>query len=139
MGKPPLPTLASFLIADSVFQQKGGKWCVIGIFDRIYARSFPAMHHSLGIFLELRDVPAGEHEVRIALFDAEHNPLAGGPRATVNAQGRLDSLPLGFQTFNLPIPREGAYFVEVLFDGDTVAKDIRIMATRIPEKPTTEI
>jgi hypothetical protein len=138
MDKRPLPTLASFLIADSVFQQKSGKWCVIGVFDRIFARSFPAVHHSLGLFLELRDVPKGEHEVRIVIYDSERKQLAAGPQFKMNAQGRLDSLHVGFQTYNLPIPREGAYFVEVLFDGDTIASDIRINATKIPDQPPQE-
>ena len=111
---------------------------MIGVLDRIYARTFPAVHHSLGLFLELRDVPMGEHEVRIVIYDSERKRLAAGPQFKMNAHGRLDALHVGFQTYNLPIPREGAYFIEVLFDEEPIANDLRIMAAKVPDQPPQE-
>jgi hypothetical protein len=126
-----LPSVRSFLIADSVFRQDNGKWCVIGIFDRIMVRSFPAWHHALGVFLELGDVPVGKHVVNIALIDSEDRQLAMSPPLTIEVKDRLANIGVGFQTYGLQIPQAGTYFVSILFNNERLDADIRLQAIQI--------
>lgn len=74
-SKPPLPSVKNFIIADQVFRQEGGKWCMIGIFDTIVCPRLPTLHQSLGLYLTVADAE-GEYEVRVELEDAEGRCLA---------------------------------------------------------------
>ena len=131
---PSLPTVKSFLIADSVFQQVGGKWCIVGVFDRIWGAKFPATHPSLGIYLELEDVPEGKHEIFMTFSDSENRQLAVSPKIHLTARNRLAKAGVGVQTHNLTIPAAGTYFIEIVFDGQSLPHDIRLEAGVIPKK-----
>jgi len=129
-----LPDVLSFLIADSVFQQRSGKWCVIGIFDRIRAPAFPVLHHSLGLFLQLAEVTPGEHELRMVLRDSGGGQIAASPPMCLSVREQHDPVNriyIGMQTHNLMIPHEGTYFIEVLFDGSPLPADIRLTAEKV--------
>ena len=128
-----LPSVKSFVIADTVFQQIGGKWCIVGVFDRIFGAKFPAMHPSLGIYLELEDVPEGTHEIFMTFSNSEKKQLAVSPKILLTARNRLAKAGVGVQTHNLMIPAPGTYFIEIVFDGQPLAHDIRLEAA--PTRP----
>lgn len=129
-----LPTVQSFLLADSVFQQKTGKWCVIGIFDRILGKSFPLLHHSLGLYLEVSGIPAGEHTLHMVLLNSEQKALAISPKVRVRCKHRMvtKKLGIGMQTNHLLVPEPGVYFIKVMFDNEPLVSDIRLEAQKIP-------
>ena len=128
-----LPTVKSFVIADSVFQQVGGKWCIVGVFDRIWGGKFPAMHPSLGIYVELEDVPEGKHEIFMTFSNSEKKQLAVSPKIHLTARNRLAKAGVGVQTHNLMIPTAGTYFIEIVFNGRPLAHDIRLEAALVPK------
>jgi len=127
MPRTVLPVTKSLLIADSVFRQASGKWCIIGVFDRIIARSFPVLHPSLGLFLQISDVLPGEHQISMAFKDSQENTIAVSPEVRLVVKDRLARIGIGLQTHNLLIPREDTYFIEVLFD-DSHLEEIRLQA-----------
>lgn len=134
MSDGQLLAVESRLIADSVFQQMSGKWCVVGIFDAIVAPSFPVLHHSLGLFLQLSGIAElGAHELFMIFMDSRRRQLAVSPKVTLDIKSldRVATLDVGMQTNNLLIPSEGTYFIEVYFDGQPIPGDIRLEAQRI--------
>lgn len=129
---PPLPHVHSFLLADQVFQQTTGKWCVIGEFNRILAKQYPTLLHSLGLFVKLTDAE-GEYEVRAEFRDSKDRVLAifGGLHLAVPS--RLASAPIGIQTHNLAIPSPGVYFIRLYFNGQEAQSDIKFEASLFEE------
>ncbi len=128
-----VPSIRSFLIADQVFQQSSGKWCVIGIFGTVGAPRFPAVHYSLGLYVELSDAE-GEYDVRVEFQDAQGRCLSqfGGIRLT--AKTRLASGALGIQTYNLALPSPGTYFFKLFFNDQLAVGDIKIEAALVERK-----
>jgi len=121
------PVIKSFLIADSVFQSSDGKWCIIGIFDRIFAPSFPALHYSLGVFIRLADAE-GDYKVDVEFYDSSNRCLAKMTPLQLQVSDRTSEFGFGIQTYGLPIPGPGIYFLKVLFNGEPAVGDIRLEA-----------
>ncbi len=117
---PRLPRIQAVLIADQVLQEKGSnKWSVIGVFDRIYAHSFPVLHHTMGIYVRLTDAEGG-YDVKLELQDALDRTIAvfGGIRLQV-----LDpkySVDFGVQTRNLILTGPGKHLIRVYLNADLV-------------------
>jgi hypothetical protein len=134
----PPPEIKSFLIADSVFQQANGKWCIIGVFSRIHCFSFPAMHPSLGLFLQMTEVRAGPHTLQVAFVDSQERVLARLPAARLDVKEFQPSQPIaiGVQTSNLLIPAAGVYNFRATFDNQDVVSPMTIEALLL-EAPET--
>jgi hypothetical protein len=121
----------SFLIADLVFRQDNGKYCIIGIFDHISSRRFPVTHPSLGLFLTVADA-LGEYKVRVEFQDENGVCLERLQNLTMTSTDRHAEGAIGLQGKNLLIPRPGTYFLKVFFNEEEIAADIRLLAQEIP-------
>lgn len=121
------PSIKNALVADQVFRQEGGKWCVIGVFDTIWANRFPVVHPSLGIFVRVSDAE-GTYALRVELQDSTGKCIAAVGEVALKVDHRLAEADLGIQTHNLPIPAAGTYFLRFLFNGVAVPADVRLNA-----------
>jgi len=122
------PKVKSFVIADQVFQQQSGKWCIIGVFDRIFSARFPARHPSLGLYLKLADAE-GKYNVRMELQDATGRVVGRMAGLELTVQSRVAEPEVGLQTYNLILPKEGTYFIKLFFN-DEPAQDIKLIASQ---------
>lgn len=129
----PLPRVRSFLLADLVFRQDTGKWCLVGVFDKIRSAAYPVMHPSLGLYLQLSDAQ-GEYEVAVEFQDAQGARLGRFEGLRLRVPDRLSIAEIGVQTQQLPIPAPGTYFLKLFFDGRPADADIRLTA-EIPSRP----
>jgi len=100
-----------------------GRLCVLGAFDTIFARTFPATHPQCAIALRLRfnQIEVGDHSVRLHLVNADGQlilPSLDG-KMTVALNPGFDSasmnLILGIQSLQLPSP--GDYAANLAVDG----------------------
>jgi len=132
-GGPPLPHLRDFLIADQVFQQSGGKWCIIGVFDRVSAHRFPAVHHSLGLYLRLSDA-RGDYDVRVEMEDSSGRRLAKIEGIKLSTKDPLAEVGFGIQAHGLPLPAPGTYYFKLFFNDQVFAEDIKLTAVEVPER-----
>lgn len=128
----PSPVIKSFLIADHVFRQEGGKWCIIGVFDRIFAPRFPCLHPSLGLFV-LASEAVGRLDVRLELRDHKDRVLSTLQGQTIEIGSPLDVVSFGIQTAGLPIPAAGRYFFKLYFNGRPAVSDIHFDAVALSE------
>lgn len=124
---PSLPHISSFLIADQVFQQMGGKWCAIGVFDRMSAAQFPAIHASLGLFFVLSDA-SGAYDLRVEFRNDKDQVLGAFGGVKIEVPGRLARVYVGLQTANLFVPAPGRYFFKLFFNGEQALEDIPVEA-----------
>jgi hypothetical protein len=119
-SKPPKPSFSSFLIADTVIQEKvTEKWSVIGIFDRIHTNHFPFNFPKLGLFICITDA-AGKYKIRVEFLDDNDNKLAQFEEIQLEVTDRLSSVGFGIQTRNLPIPKPGKYNFDLYFNDDYI-------------------
>ena len=55
------------ILCDYAFLDAGGKMCIIGIFERIYAQTVPAIHPQAVIVAKLRGAPGEEVQLRVEI------------------------------------------------------------------------
>jgi hypothetical protein len=119
VAAPPL--VQSFLIADSVIQDRAtGKWSVIGVFDRLFAPSFPCVHPSLAVYIKLSDA-FGRYEVRIEFRDAQDRCVSAFQGVNVDVKERPQTIDFGVLTRLLPLEKPGRYQFQLYLNGEYAA------------------
>ncbi|MDA0837814.1 MAG: hypothetical protein O3B01_13590 [Planctomycetota bacterium] len=126
---PVTPKLKSYLIADMVFRQDNGKWCVIGVFDKILAPKYPVIHGTLGLFMQVTDAE-GDYNVGIEFRDSEDRCHSILPSLKLQVRNRLATVEFGMQTRQLIIPAPGNYRFCLSFNGEVI-DDIPLSAIEI--------
>ena len=112
----PKPNVISFLIADTVIEEKGSnKWSAIGIFDRIYADSFPVIHFNMALYVKLSDAE-GDYDVRIEFTDSSARKLGIFEGVKLKVSSKLLQPDFGIQTRNLFIPKPDKYNFDLYFN-----------------------
>lgn len=113
-------------ICDYATVSREGKLSIMGIFDRIFAQSFPAVHAMLYLAFEIELIPAElgrQFQIEIHLTDAD-----GGKLLTANAEMQVDPalakagdtvhLPQVLQFAGVQLPKAGRYSFHVFLNGD---------------------
>src|SRR6185369_16003314 len=86
---PPHPQLAAMLVCDQTIRDQGSsKSSLIGIFDRITARTFPARHATLTVFVSVLDAE-GNYQLRLELVRIRDGMTVGRGEAQVAAPDRF--------------------------------------------------
>jgi hypothetical protein len=106
----------------------GGKLCMIGAFDTIGVRTFPATHPHCSIALRIvfHDQDQGKHQLRVTMIDEDGRNLL--PRLEPNLEVRMAD-NLFFATVNmvfnlqgLKFEKPGHYSIDVSVDDNIVAR-----------------
>lgn len=113
------PISLAMVICDAVWRDPGtGKWTILGTFSQIYAKTFPAVHSQIGIYIELTDgrgtMPfslriVDADEIREPVATLEGNFESPDPRAVVQ---------LGANLADLEFPQAGEYRVMLEVNGE---------------------
>jgi hypothetical protein len=121
----------------------GGKLCIMGTFDQIFARQFPVVHPHCCLVLRLcfRAGDEGNHKLGIAIIDADGKPIMPPIEGELGVQLPPDAY---FITRNLPLniqgiqfKEAGQYAIEVSIDGKSVAS-IPLAVMQVPGGPQQE-
>ena len=116
---PVEPEIKNFLIADRVFQDIQRKWNIIGIFDRVFAPSFPTILPSLDLYIRLTDAE-GNYKVRVEFCDENDRTLALFKGFKLKIKSRLQYPDFGIKTSNLPIQKPGKYIFKLYMNENQV-------------------
>ena len=113
MSKPQL----GYLLLCDAHAKVGEKDCVLGIFNRIFAKRFPTTHEQCYLAFELWADP-GEHELRVRIQDTDENDIvpALGPLEMQIAESGQGSGAI--QLKGLPLAKSGIYTFVVEVDGE---------------------
>lgn len=108
-----VPLLLAALVCDSAFQDPAtGKTSLIGIFDRIHARKFPAAHGLLNLFIRLTDAE-GNYDLQVKFIRLSTGDVLATGQGPLTVRDRLAgvSLILAFQ--GVPLPEPGRYEFQI--------------------------
>jgi hypothetical protein len=103
-------------------QESDGKLTVVGAFDTIFARHFPAAHPSMCLALRLRFYihEAGKHSIRIDFTGADGAEVLKSIDGEATVQDFAGSSRVIHSVFNLlntPFEREGTINLTLKVDG----------------------
>ncbi len=107
----------------------GGKLCLIGAFDTILVRQFPALHPFCSVALRIifRDTDEGKHTLRLNLIDDDGQSLLPGmPSNELNIRmpenQYFASVNLVFNLQGMRFSRTGQYSLDLTLDGTMIAR-----------------
>ena len=132
MAEKTKPSLNFTLLCDDVRQEMGGKISLMGIFENVYAGSFPAVHPRLATVNEWAD-GLGEFEATLRILSPDRKTVL---RETVT---RLKLVNARFKHrdisihLNLEFKEPGTYWIENYLDGILV-NSVPINVTLVKEK-----
>jgi hypothetical protein len=112
-----------FTLADFA-QDNNSKLTVVGTFDSIHTKQFPAQHPSCAVACRLRFAPKeiGEHELRLRLLDSDGKeviqPITGNINIGPSANGNVSTVNLVINFNQLQFQKPGRYSFELFIDGD---------------------
>jgi hypothetical protein len=116
MGEKTKPSLNFTLLCDDVRQEMGGKISLMGIFENVYAGSFPAVHPRLATVNEWAE-GLGEFEATLRILSPDRKTVL---RETVtklklvNARFKHRDISIHL---NLEFKEPGTYWIENYLDG----------------------
>lgn len=108
------------IVCDYAFNDSAGKTCLIGIFDRIYAKAVPTIHQRAVFATRLSGSPGEAFTVRVDIVRP-----TGSQLAKLEGNGALNengSAGLLVQLQNLALPDYGAYPVSVYVNDELAAR-----------------
>ncbi len=113
-------TVDIFTLCDFA-QESDGKMTVVGAFDTIYARQFPAVHPFMCLAVRLRFYihEAGTHAMRIAFAAPDGSDAAGpieGQLSVGDFSGSSRVVHSVFSFVNTPMAREGTIGITLSID-----------------------
>lgn len=112
------PNLQFSVLCDDVRREDNGKFMLLGLFEAITAKKFPAAHHTL--FVVNRWCKGmGQFVQRIKIVDPKDQAIifqTDDQRFELADIDRHHTLISGFN--NILFPHPGKYWIEVMLDGE---------------------
>jgi len=112
-----------FTLADFA-QDNNSKLTVVGTFDAIHSRQFPAIHPSCSIACRLRfsNKEIGQHDFKLRLIDSSGkeviNPIEGNLTIGESPNGQISSINIVINFNQLKFEKAGRYSFELYIDGE---------------------
>jgi len=114
------PKLSYTLLCDDVRQELGGKFSLMGLFETIYAGSFPAIHPRFAIINEWIG-GKGEFLARIRLLSPDKKQVLSESESRLVLYSETQRHRDIAVRFNTAFPAPGTYWVEILLDNERIS------------------
>ncbi len=112
-----------FTLADFA-QDNNSKLTIVGTFDSIHTKQFPATHPACTVSCRLRFAAkeSGEHDFKLRLIDADGTelikPIGGNINVGVPAKGKITTINIVVNFNQLKFETPGRYSFELYIDDD---------------------
>ncbi len=113
------PSLIYTILCDDVWQEMGGKFSLMGLFESIYSSTFPALHHRLAVVNEWSG-GKGEFLVRIRLLTPDRTQVISESEARLNLFSETQHHRDISIRFNTTFKAPGTYWIETYLDDEKV-------------------
>ncbi len=116
MAERTRPHLSFTLLCDDVRQEMGGKVSLMGIFENIYSRSFPAVHPRLATINEWTD-GTGEFDTTLRILSPDRKIIIRETMTRLkltNAGSKHRDISIHL---NVEFKNPGTYWIENYLDG----------------------
>jgi len=114
------PRLSYTILCDDVRQELGGKFSLMGLFENIYASSFPAVHPRFAIVNEWTG-GKGEFRVKIRILATNKKDVLSESDAMLALYSETQRHRDIAVRFNTTFPVPGTYWIQMLLDDEQVA------------------
>ncbi|MEO5712900.1 MAG: hypothetical protein ABIT37_05370 [Luteolibacter sp.] len=104
-----------------------GKMSLLGSFDSLGARSFPARHHQCAVACKLRldEADSGEHELVIRIIDPDGNDVLEPSRTAFHKTIGEDRTSVHLHIWQINgfrLPKHGEFYIDLILDGTVLCR-----------------
>ncbi|MHC4955975.1 MAG: DUF6941 family protein [Planctomycetota bacterium] len=126
----PRPSVKAVLVCDQIIHEfRTNKKSVIGIFEEIHLRKFPAQYPRIAVYVNLTDAH-GEYVLEMRLLNEKREEFGRGQTPSVKIEDPLATCEFALQIQNLVFPKPGKYEFQIFANGDFIAtKTFRVRKT----------
>lgn len=113
MASTVKPTPIALVVCDAVYHESTRKTALVGLFNQIQVRQFPATHRRLCIYCSVTDIrPNSKFKVDIVHSETDEKALEVGidPPAGINPTTIAD---MTFELVNVPFKEPGRYYIRL--------------------------
>ncbi len=114
------PKLSYTILCDDVRQEMGGKFSLMGLFESIYANTFPAVHPRFAIVNEWTG-GKGDFRLRIRLLSVNKKDVLSESESVLSLYSETQRHRDISIRFNTTFPVPGTYWIQMLLDGEQAA------------------
>jgi hypothetical protein len=107
-----------FLLFCDAYTAVGGKDSLFNVFDRIFAKTFPAVHPKLYVVAEVLGGPEERKNLRLRFRDSQGNDVVPANELNGVALTAFGSGRVVVEINGLPIPKQGL-FTFSLWEGES--------------------
>ena len=134
MSETILPDLQSSLLCDDVRRESNGKFILIGLFDGLGVAAFPAVFHRICL-VNRWCCGCGDFRQESRLIGPDGlTPIATAKPVGIRLPNDMATATSVEVFLNVRFETEGAYWVEVLLEGDLKLR-YPLQARRVKRKP----
>jgi len=123
-------------VCDYAFVSGNGKTAIIGIFDRIYASTFPVMHPVMYLAVQVRSQPNQVVSLRVVIESQSGEKVIDLPEQSLMAAPD-GGIALHAQLLGVVFNRAGRYSVSVISRGEVLATKTLELAKTAAAKTAT--
>ncbi len=130
-----IPDLQASLLCDDVRQERNGKFLLIGLFDGLAVREFPARFQKICV-VNRWCCGEGDFRQRTRLLAPDGEVVAEGREVAIHLENTLQTATNVEIFMNIPIKTEGSYWVEILLGSELKMRyplAIRPLPQRAPD------
>lgn len=126
------PVLQALVLADQVYVDAlSGKKVIAGTFSTLWSEKFPwVFSRTTYAFISLTEVDQGEVTLQLRYVDLSNNQVLMKCEFGVKSPGPLTTVELVTEVPSFPMPHEGAYAFELLWQ-DEIIGSLRISVEKM--------
>ena len=111
---PPIPM--AFLICDHVITDEATKKkTLVGVFDHIMVKQFPARHGPVALYARLFDTE-GTHSCKVDYLRTDTQEILGNATGEINVRSRNKSFEFSLSLPAIDVPEAGEYEFRLYLD-----------------------
>ncbi len=119
------------IVCDHAFYDENRKICMIGVFDRIFAKAVPATHHQASLVLKLIGEAKERTKVRVDIVRPNGDVLGKVEGTSELGNDGTSQLHLGIR--GLPLPDFGIYAFNIYIE-EELNKVIGVTVACTPDR-----
>jgi len=133
----PAPVLLAINVCDTIIRDEHTKKVsLIGLFSAIHARTFPAVHPSMCVYIALTN-GHGTCKLDVRFNRASDNQIVADMQGEIEFEDPLKVIELNLELQSLTFEKPGEHNVEVLCDGQHIGSR-KFFVNQIPAAISTK-
>ena len=127
------PMGIAMIVCDEIIEDRHtGKKTLVGLFSRIHAKKFPAVHPKMNLFISF-DNAKGHYHSAIRIIREKTSEIIAEAKGEIRVKSPVDVTEMNITFLSLKFPNPGVYNIEFYCEDELVLQR-RFVIENMPEQ-----